>query len=63
LAQSAAKNTKFEADLNEFRQMLTKLTVETALNVELDYHLSFALHDSSDSINNRKGFSSKTIQT
>ncbi len=32
IAQAAAKNIKTEADLNEFRQMLTKITVETALN-------------------------------
>lgn len=31
VAQAAAKNIKTEADLNEFRQMLTKITVETAL--------------------------------
>jgi putative transposase len=63
LAQAAAKNIKTESDLNEFRQMLTKLTVETALNVELDDHLGFARHEQSDSANNRNGFSSKTIQT
>ena len=51
LAQAAAKNIKTESDLNEFRQMLTKLTVETALNVELDDHLGFARHEQSDSAN------------
>ena len=40
IAQAAAKNIKTEADLNEFRQMLTKITVETALNAELDDHLA-----------------------
>jgi len=40
IAKAAAKNTKTEADLNDFRQMLTKITVETALNAELDEHLS-----------------------
>ena len=39
LAKAAAKNIKTEADLNKFRQMLTKITVETALNAELDDHL------------------------
>ena len=63
LAQAAAKNIRTESDLNEFRQMLTKLTVETALDVELDDHLGFARHEQSDSANNRNGFSSKTIQT
>ncbi|HIL83128.1 MAG TPA: IS256 family transposase, partial [Pseudomonadales bacterium] len=32
LAEAAAKNIKTETDLNEFRQMLTKIAVETALN-------------------------------
>lgn len=36
IAQSAAKNIKTEQDLNEFRQILTKITVEAALNAELD---------------------------
>ena len=40
--QVAAKNIKTEADLNEFRQMLTKITVETAFNVELDDHLGYS---------------------
>ena len=42
---SAVQNIKTEAGLNEFRQMLTKITVETALNVELDDHLGFAKHE------------------
>ena len=45
IAQAAAKNIKTEADLNEFRQMLTKITVETALNVELDDHLGFSKYE------------------
>lgn len=63
IAQAAAKNIKTEADLNEFRQMLTKITVETALNVELDDHLGFARHEESETDNNRNGFTSKTLQT
>jgi putative transposase len=39
MAQAAAKNIKSEDDLNQFRQMLTKITVETALNTELENHL------------------------
>jgi putative transposase len=35
-AQAAAKSVKTEADLNAFRRMLTKVTVEVALNAELD---------------------------
>ncbi len=63
IAQAAAKNIKTEADLNEFRQMLTKITVETALNAELDDHLGFDKHEPSDSENSRNGFTRKTLQT
>ena len=63
IAQAAAKNIKSEADLNEFRQMLTKITVETALNAELDDHLGFGKHEQSDGDNNRNGYTSKTLQT
>ncbi len=35
LAAELAKGLKTEADLNQFSRMLTKLTVETALNAEL----------------------------
>ena len=63
IAQAAAKNIKTEADLNEFRQMLTKITVETALNADLDDHLGFDKHEQSDTDNNRNGYTSKTLQT
>ena len=48
IAQAAAKNIKTEDDLNAFRQMLTKITVETALNVELDDHLGYDKHACTD---------------
>ena len=35
-AREAAKSIKTEKDLNAFSQMLTRITVETALNAELD---------------------------
>ena len=63
IAQAAAKNIKTEADLNEFRQMLTKITVEAALNAEPDDHLGFAKHEQSKADNNRNGHTSKTLQT
>ena len=63
IAQAAAKNIKTEADLNEFRQMLTKITVGAALNAELDDHLGFANHGQSEADNNRNGYTSKTLQT
>ena len=63
IAQAAAKGIKTEEDLNEFRQMLTKITVEAALNAELDDHLGFDKHEQSESDNNRNGVSHKTLQT
>lgn len=62
-AQAAAKNIKSEQDLNEFRQLLTKITVEAALNVELDDHLGYERHEKAGRSNNRNGFTSKTVQT
>nr|WP_166738813.1 hypothetical protein [Psychromonas sp. RZ22] len=38
-AREAAKTLKTEKDLTNFSQMLTKITVEAALNAELDDHL------------------------
>jgi len=62
-AQAAAKNIKTEADLNEFRAMLTKITVEAALNAELDDHLGFDKHEQSESDNNCNGLTHKTLRT
>ena len=63
IAQAAAKNIKTEADLNEFRQMLTKITVEAALNAEIDDHLGYSKHEQSDTGNSRNGHTSKTLKT
>lgn len=62
-AREAAKSIKTEKDLNSFSQMLTKITVEAALNAELDEHLGYDKHQSSESENNRNGFSTKTLKT
>ncbi|OZG69893.1 IS256 family transposase [Hahella sp. CCB-MM4] len=62
-AREAAKSLKTEKDLNEFRQMLTKVTVEAALNAELDEHLGYEKHQPSESDNSRNGYSSKTLRT
>jgi len=35
-AREAAKSLKIEKDLNNFSQILTKITVKAALNAELD---------------------------
>jgi len=63
IAQAAAKNIKTEQDLNEFRQILTKITVEAALNAELDDHLGYSRHEKANTDNSRNGFTSKTLQT
>ncbi len=62
-AREAAKGLKTEKDLNEFSQMLTKITVEAALNAELDDHLGYDRHAPSTSDNSRNGYSSKTLKT
>ena len=63
LAAQAAKNIRSEYDLNEFKQLLTKMTLETVLNAELDEHLGYDKHDKASTGNSRNGYSSKTIQT
>ena len=40
-AREAAKTLKTEKDLSDFSQMLTKITIEAALNAELDDHLGY----------------------
>ena len=62
-AKEAAKSIKSEADLADFRKMLTKVTVEAALNAELDEHLGYARHEQSNHHNSRNGYSAKTIRT
>ncbi len=59
----AAKSIKTEKDLNEFRKILTKITVEAALNAELEEHLGYSKHDTSDNPNSRNGHSSKSLRT
>lgn len=62
-AREAAKGIKTQKDLNNFSQMLTKITVEAALNAELDEHLGYDKHQPSSEGNSRNGFSSKRLQT
>ncbi|WP_281561752.1 IS256 family transposase [Thalassomonas sp. RHCl1] len=62
-AKEAAKSIRSEKDLTDFRKMLTKVTVEAALNAELEEHLGYARHEQSHSDNSRNGYSSKTVRT
>ena len=54
-AKEAAKSIKTGEDLDKFRAMLTKVTVEAALNAELDDHLGYAKHEKADIPNSRNG--------
>ena len=62
-AKEAAKGIATEQDLNDFRQVLTKITVEVALNAELEEHLGYRKHEPSDSNNSRNGYTRKTLRT
>jgi len=61
-AKQAAKGIKSEADLNDFRAILTKVTVEAALNAELDHHLGYQKNEKASAGNSRNGYSSKTVK-
>ncbi len=61
--QAAAKNIETEEDLNEFRQMLTKITVEAEPKPELDDYLGIDKHEHSKSSNNRNGVNRRSLQT
>lgn len=63
LALELSKGIKTEQDLNDFSRTLKKITVEAALNAELDDHLGYDRHQSSDNMNSRNGHSSKTLIT
>jgi len=62
-AKEAAKGIKTPQDLNEFSQMLKKITVEAALNAEMDEHLGYEKHAQSVVKNSRNGKTTKRIRT
>ena len=62
-AREVAKGLKTEKYLAEFRQILTKVTVEAALNAELDELLGYDRHQASTNDNSRNGYASKTVKT
>ena len=62
-ALKASKGLKTQKDLLDFTQMLTKITVEAALNAELDDHLGYDKNQQSDTNNYRNGNTSKTLKT
>ena len=63
-AAEAAKGIKTQDDLNKFAADLLKITVESALNAELDHHLGYSKHspNGKNTGNSRNGFSSKTLK-
>ncbi len=61
LAAEFAKGIKTEEDLNQFTRLLTKITVETALNAELTEHLGHEKNARKSGSNSRNGYSSKTL--
>lgn len=52
-AREAAKSIKTSSDLDDFRKMLTKVTVEAALNAELDEHLGYEKNSPTNDSNSR----------
>jgi len=63
IAKEAANNIKTEHDLSQLTKMLSKITIEAALNAELDDHLGYDKNEISESSNSRNGYTRKTIQT
>ena len=63
-AQHFAPHLKTEADLNDFSKALLKITVEKALDGELDHHLGYEKHADNGKrhSNSRNGKSTKTLK-
>jgi len=61
LASELAKHMKTESDISNLSQLLTKLTVETALGAEMEEHLGYGRHERSDIDNHRNGHSRKRL--
>lgn len=64
LIDELAKSIKSEKDLAALSKHLLKLTVERAMNAELEEHLGYEKHsvEGKNSGNSRNGFSSKTLK-
>lgn len=64
LARELAKDLKTPDDLSALSAELTKITVEAALNVELEEHLGYSPHElkGRNSGNSRNGSSPKTLK-
>jgi putative transposase len=64
LIEELAKSLKTEKDLAALSKHLLKLTVERAMNVEMDEHLGYEKHakEGNNTGNSRNGYSSKTLK-
>jgi putative transposase len=64
LIDELAKSVKTEKDLATLSRQLLKLTVERAINAELDEHLGYEKHavEGKNTGNSRNGHSSKTLK-
>ena len=64
LAKELAKDIKSEKDLSDLSRRLVKLTVETALNAEIEDHLGYTKNsqDGWNSGNSRNGHTPKTLK-
>jgi len=62
LANELAKDLKTPEDLSALTAQLTKITVEAALNAELDHHLGYTQYKGRYTGNSRNGYSSKTLK-
>ena len=62
LANELAKDLKTPEDLSALTAQLTKMTVEAALNAELDHHLGYTQYKGRHTGNSRNGYSAKTLK-
>jgi transposase-like protein len=64
LIEELAKSVKTEKDLAELSKHLLKMTVERAMNVEMDDHLGYKRHafEGKNSGNSRNGYTSKKLK-
>lgn len=64
LAAELAKDLKTPEDLSALSAELKKLTVEAALNAEMDHHLGYRKHEPEgrNGDNSRNGYSAKTLK-
>ena len=65
LATELAKEVKTEEDLADPIGRLMKMTIEKALNTEMDHHLGYEKHssDGRNKKNSRNGYTSKKLKT